>query len=245
MRAWQRALLLPFSRPISYAEKVGGIAASNLIAYWPMSEASGTTALDISGNGRNGAYTAVTLGQTGIGDGRTAASFDGSTSFNNVYSASLAGAFSGQEGTFSIWLRVSGSGVWTDGITRRAILFLVDSSNRVGIHKAVANNEIDFLYVAGGTSKTGGVTSFSPTGWAHFALTWSLAADELKFYVNGAQSGATQTGLGTFAGALSSTQTIIGSLSTPAAQVWSGFLAHAAVWNTPLSAAQILTLATA
>jgi len=49
------------------------------IAYWPMDEQSGTVAVDQSGNGRNGAYTAVTLGQPGMGDGRTAASFDASS----------------------------------------------------------------------------------------------------------------------------------------------------------------------
>ena len=49
---------------------------------------------------------------------------------------------------------------------RRIILFQVDTNNRVGLNKAVANNEIDYLYVAGATSKTGGITSFRrPAGF--------------------------------------------------------------------------------
>ena len=92
MRAWQRALMMPF---VNYVTYTGKIQALGPIAYWPLSEASGTTIVDASGNARNGAYTAVTLGQAGIGDGRTSASFDGSTSFGDLYSASLAGAFNG------------------------------------------------------------------------------------------------------------------------------------------------------
>jgi hypothetical protein len=244
MKRHHRAMLMPWTNKVNYTQIVQQTAAANLIAYWIMGESSGTVSLDSSGNGRVGAYTGVTLGATGIGDGQTAASFDGATSFNNVYGASLAAAFNGQEGSFSIWGKVSAAGVWTDGISRRMILFQVDASNRVGINKAVANNEVDILYVAGGTSKSTGVTSFSPTGFFQIGLTWSKAGDAVKLYVNGVQSGSTLTGLGTFAGALSSTQTIIGALSTAAAQVWSGSMAHAAVWSTPLTAAQMLTLAT-
>ena len=49
-----------------YSEKV---LALSPIAYWPLWEAAGAVAEDISGNGFDGAYTGVTLGQTGIGDG--------------------------------------------------------------------------------------------------------------------------------------------------------------------------------
>jgi len=244
MRRVHKALLMPWTNKVNYTQIVQNTAAANLLAYWPMAESSGSVALDSSGNGRNGAYTGVTLGVAGIGDGRTAASFDASTSYNNVYGASLAGAFSGAEGSFSIWAKVSGSGVWTDGVTRRVIYFLVDASNRVGIFKPTASNEMDCLYVAGGTSLGAAKTTFSPTGWFHLGLTWSKTADQMIFYVNGVAITPVSTGLGVFAGALSSTQTIIGSLNTgAAAQVWSGFLAHAAVWNTPLSAAQVAALA--
>ena len=236
MRHWKRALLLPLTNGVTYTAKIQALGP---IGYWPLAEASGSVALDESGNGRNGAYTGVTLGAAGIGDGRTAATFDGATSFCNVYSASLAAAFNGQEGSFTAWCKVSAAGVWTDGVARRVVLFLVDASNRVGLNKAVANNEVDWLYVAGGTSKTAGITPFSPTGYFHLGLTWSKAADQVIFYVNGAQQGPTVTGLGTFAGALSNTQTVIGSLSTTAAQVWSGQIAHVAVWARPLSAAEM------
>jgi hypothetical protein len=220
------------------------IAALGPIAYWPMDEPSGSVAFDRSGNGRNGAYTGVTLGQPGIGDGRTAPSFDGATSFNNIFTPSLAAAFNGAQGSFVIWGKVSAPSVWLDGISRRMILLQVDANNRIGINKAIANNEVDWLYVAGGVSKTAGVISFSPSIAFCVGLTWDKAGDAVKFYVSGVQSGVTQTGLGVFAGSLSSTQTIIGALSTAAAQVWNGILGYGALFNRTLSATEMLAAAT-
>lgn len=76
-------------------------------------------------------------------------------------------------------------------------------------------------------------------------LTWSKAADQMIFYINGVAITPISTGLGVFAGALSTTQTIVGALNTGVtAQVWLGLLAHMAVFNRPLSAAEVLSAAT-
>lgn len=226
----------------AYRQQVVNIAPANLIAYWPLDEPSGTTIIDRSGAGRNGAYTATTLGVAGIGDSRTAARMDGSTSFGNLFSASLAAAFNGAEGTMAVWIKMSAAGVWTDGAAREILYLTADTNNRVLFVKAASNNEVDWFYIAGATSKAGGVTSFSPTGYFHLALTWSKAGDAAKFYLNGAQSGATATGLGTFAGSLAATTTLLGAISNTPTQVHSGDLAHVAIWTTPLSAAQIAKL---
>jgi hypothetical protein len=242
MKALHKALMLPWTNKVNYSQIVQQTAAANLLAYWPMAEASGAVALDASGNARNGAYTAVTLGATGIGDGRTSASFDGTTSFNNVYSASLAGAFSGPEGTIALWARVSGAGVWADGIVRRFITLQVDANNRVYIEKVAGANTFGMNYIAGGTAKTRNRTT-STTAWFHACLTWSAGADQVIAYFNGVQEGATLTGLGVWVGSIVSTNANIGANATTPTSVWSGFLAHAAVWNTPLSAVQVAALA--
>ena len=89
------------------------------------------------------------------------------------------------------------------------------------------------------------MTSFSPTGSFCIGLTWDKAGDAVKFFVNGIQSGATATGLGVFAGALSSTQTIIGALNTGAtARSVDGSLAHGALFNRAPSASEMLAAAT-
>lgn len=231
----------------TYTQKVQGTAAANLIGYWPMDESSGTVALDASGNGRNGAYKASgepLLGQTGIGDGRTCPLFDGTNDYNNIYSASLAGAFNGAEGTIACWCKVAAAGTWTDATDRRPISLRVDANNRLNVNKTATNNQVGSTYVAGGTSKGVSFTTAGPLTFFHLALTWSKSADQLKFYVNGAQVGTTQTGLGTWAGALAVGTTAVGGSDLIGGNPWSGAIAHAAIWTTPLSAAQILALAT-
>ena len=233
----RRRMLFTGVDALRYARKILGMAP---IAYWPMAESGGAVALDVSGNLRTGAYTGVTLGQTGFGDGLPAASFDGVTSYNNVFTASLQSAFNGAQGSFIIWGKVSAPGVWSDGITRRLILFQVDASNRIGIFKPTTSNEIDCLYVAGGTSLGAAKASFSPTVPFSVGLTWNKTGDQVVFYVNGTAITPVSTGLGTFAGSLSATQTIIGALNTGAtAQVWSGQLGHGSVFNRTLNAAEM------
>lgn len=225
---------------LAYTNKVIALAP---IAYWPLADAAGASVVtDESGNGRNGTYTAVTLGQTGIGDGRTAASFDGSTSFANVFSTSLQSAFNGAEGTIATWLRVSSSSVWTDATLRSPMTLSVTGSNVVRIRKPTTSNQIQGTYIANAInlSVTVGTSSLA---WLHLAVTWSKSADQVIVYLNGTQSGSTLTGLGVFSGSLLSTTTTLGASSTTPAAPWSGLVAHAAVWTTPLSAAQVATLA--
>jgi hypothetical protein len=224
---------------MAYTNKVKALAP---IAYWPLAEPSGSVATDESGNSRNGAYTGVDLGQTGIGDGRTCPLFDGTNDYTDIYSASLASAFNKDEGTAAIWLKVAEAGVWTDATTRRLLVLQADANNRILLTKGSTNNQLVIAYTAGGTTEQVTITA-SSTAWLHLAMTWSKAADEVKAYFNGTQSGSTQATLGTWSGSLASTTTLLGAISKTPTQVWNGYLAHAAIWTTPLSAAQIATLA--
>lgn len=227
---------------LAYTNKVIALAP---IAYWPLADASGATATDESGNGRNGTYTSVTLGATGIGDGRTAATFvAASSSLVNVYTAGLAGAFNGAEGTMAAWAQVSGSGVWTDGSVRRVMILQASATNVIRIGRIGSNNVITIQYVANNVSKSVNHTASGQTTWLHFAITWSASNNRMRAYVNGAQTGANQTGLGVWAGSLASTGAVLGTDSTTPAFLWSGNIAHAAVFASELTPAQILSLAT-
>ncbi len=244
MKKWKRALLWSSgANPLAYTNKV---IALSPIGYWPMAEPSGTTVVDASGNGRNGVYKGTgepLLNQPGIGDGRTCPLFDGSNDFANVFSVSLQGAFSGAEGTLSIWLDISNAAFWTDGLIHRAVQFQVDASNLVRMGKTAVNNQINGTYIAGGTTNSVNLTTAGPLTWVHLAITWSASADQVKFYVSGAQSGATLTGLGVWVGSLATTTVVAGAAGTSGTNPWGGYLAHAAVWSSVLSAAQIATLA--
>lgn len=229
---------------MAYTSKVVALAP---IGYWPLAEAIGSTVVvDESGNGRNGVYKAAgepILAQTGIGDGRTSALFDGSNDFANVYTAGLSGAFNSAEGTIAIWFKVSAAGVWTDATARRSMFLQVDVNNRIRFEKTTTNNQLAGVYIAGGTTSTVLFTTAGPAGWTHLALTWSKSADQMKFFVNGTQQGATQSGLGVWAGALSASGVTLGAATTAATQPTAGYLAHAAVWASVLTPTQIATLA--
>ncbi len=231
-------LFLGSRNALTYTNKVIALAP---IAYWPLGEGAGTPITDEGGNARHGVYTGVTLGNVGIGDGRTAAGFDGATSKGNVYSASLAGAFNKDEGSIAAWCKVSAAGVWTDGINRFALRFAADASNLVSLIKQSASNRFDCQYAGGGTFRLQSLTS-APVGWFHAAITWSVLANQVIVYFNGVATGS-PLATPTFTGSLATTTTVIGAQITTPALVWSGNIAHVAVWTTPLSAAQVATLA--
>lgn len=231
----------------SYISKVLGIESADLIAYWPMNELSGAVAVNVEGTAaRNGAYTGVTLGQTGIGDGNACPLFDGANDYCDVHSASLNTAFSGVAGTVQIWGKPP-VGAWTDGVSRRLIQIYVDGNNRIYIGKSSANNAILFLYVAGGTAESVTINNVGPSiDWKPYVITWDFNAGangEVKAYISGVQVDVTKTNLGVWAGNLDINATNIGSNLHPT-NVWDGLLAHVPIWTKALSATQIANLAT-
>ena len=216
---------------------------SSIVGYWPLNERLGATAFDVSGRGFHGAHTGIAPDQPGPGWG-IATLYDGANDFTNVYSDALVAAFNGAEGTLAIWAKVSGAGVWTDATARKIAQIRVNVNNYVDIGRTATNSQLNFVYTAGATSKNvastvaGGITQF-----IQCAISWSQSGDQLKAYVNGKQTGTTQTGLGTWSGVLGATVCLVGATNTIPGSVWSGSIAHVALWSTPLTAQQIDILA--
>jgi len=209
------------------------------IAYWPLWEPAGAVAVNLVAPTMNGTHTAVTLAQPGIGDGATSASYDGATSYTNVHSAALASAFDGDEGSALIWVRVSAVGVWTDGAIRYIFDLRSDDNNVVLIYKSNVNNTIVASYVAGGTAETWVGAGLTTTDWFSLGVTWSASADEVKFYLDGANV-QTDTVLGVYAGALATV--LIGSRPVAPNLVTDGYIAHFAVWNRALAPTEVAAL---
>lgn len=230
-----------FAAGETYTQKVQALLP---IAYWPFADPSGSVATDESGNSRDGAYSNVTLGATGIGDGRTAATFNGSTSYVNIYSASFAAAFSGSTGTVALWARVSAAGVWTDTTVRRFVVIQADANNILRFHRLTTNNVVSYQAFFGGVNSFVNFTTGAPTGWFHIAITWDKPANQMKAYFAGAQVGTTQTIGGTWAGSPAATTTVVGAANTTPIERWSGDIAHVAVWTSALTSTQIASLAT-
>ncbi len=229
---------------VQEAAYVAKVLALSPIAYWILGEHEGSVAVCQINRNQNGSYTAVTLGNAGIGDGQVCPSFDGLTGYVDIYSATLAAAFNGSEGSLAIWSKVSGAGVWTDGTTRVGVQMFVDSNNLIRIDKSSTNNQADGIYKAGGTTEQR-VISTSALTFQNYGITWSATADEVKVYYAGAQVGATMTGLGAWAGSLSSTRCLIGANTQVPENAYSGYQAHCVLFDSVLTSGQMASLAAA
>jgi hypothetical protein len=241
LRGTRRALL-DGKRP--YFKKV---LATGPIAYWPQWELTGAVAQDlIDSPNQDGAYTGVTLNALPGPDGSPTPFFDGANDFNNIFSATLQGAFDGDEGTVAVWARVFNAGVWTDGAARRILILFTPNPSFVTIVKQAAANTLRFSYRGNLVRSVDVITTL--VDFFHVAMTWSISAGvngEMRAFFNGVQQGATQVALGPFAGVLSNTRTVVGADNITPGTVWHGYLAHPAVWDRPLTPAEIASLAVA
>lgn len=228
------------SYPLTQHEKV---LALNPIACWPLwSPAGAATAYDISGNGYDSTAMVISsAGNDGVGDQSTSFEFDGTNDYVNIYSAGLAGAFLGTEVTVGMWFQVSGAGVWTDGTIRYLLRLYADASNEISFARVAANNTLQALYRAGGVNKARYPISTS-TEWICIVMTASLAADEMRTYLNGVQYTTTLTGLGTWNGTLDSSFCVVGASTLVPANVWDGFITHTFIINRALTPDQVYNI---
>ena len=221
--------------------------ACSPILYYPMNETAGAAAVNAGtlGTAANGAYTGVTLNSTTGPDGINGAPyFDGANDYLDAYSAALAAAFSGTEGSLLIWARVANAGVWSDGILRSAATFRADAGNYARIEKSTVANRRRWIYTANADVDFANQDSVSDTGWACYALTWSDSADQAVAYIKGAAAAAAMTPIGTWAGALDPNRTLIGADTKAPANVFHGWLAHCMAFDYVLTPDQALNLST-
>lgn len=227
----------------SYIEKVKRTQSSSFVAYWPLNEERGTTAYDLSGNGYNATSTALMRasidGRVRAPDGSECAQFDGSTSLVNIYAAQ--GSEPTTEGSLSIW--VATEDLYLGGTTLMQIIKMgADANNFIDLTFDTTAYRYQAYYKAGGTSKS--IVSplvynvGYPPQWHHFAMSWSATNDALNFYVDGVAQTAVSS-LGTWAGSMASTLMVVGSSSTTAADQFTGYMAHLAVWSAILTQSEV------
>ncbi len=227
------------------AAYVAKVLALNPIAYWVLGEHSPlTTAICQIDKNQNGTHSGVTLGNSGIGDGQVCPFYDpAGPGRTDLQTAAFVANFDGQVGTLSFWGKVSAAGVWTDGTQRLVFIVYVDGNNFLQVNRTPVNGDLEYVYTANGTTERVTLNGLSTTDWMHLAMTWDLGAGvngEFKAFYNGAQAGATQTGLGTWAGAPVAVFVGVGALvNFP----WSGYAAHVALWDSALTPGQVASLA--
>jgi hypothetical protein len=224
--------------PPTYVQKVVALAPSSLIRYLTYADTSGTTAADSSGNNRAGAYVGgVTLNQTGIGDGGTGVLLDGTTGYVNAFSAGEAGAINMNTLSILIWIRVLNAGVWTNTLDQYFCDVFVDTNNRIGILKINTNNTVEWFRVSAGVLTTSNIGSISTTGWLMLGLV--VSGGIATPYVAGSSGGTLLAA--PIVGSV--TKDIAGAKAVDQSGKWNGYLAHYAIWNTALSAANMSALA--
>ena len=227
----------------AYAERVLGMEPASLISYLPLWEASGSVAYDLSGNGRNGASVGVTLGEPGIGDGRTSYGFDGANDYVNWYSAGLAAAFNGDEGTLGpLFCKVANAGVWTDATLRNFVRITGNATNAIFFLKHSTSNLLSLRFFGNNITRQFDVSGISDVGFMALAITWSLAANEVKAWRNGVQVGATAAHPTWTASGLSTTATAIGAQNITPTAPHLGNIQHVPLRNKALTPAQIAYL---
>lgn len=125
---------VPFLLGTDSLRKIQSVRPDRLVSLWPQNEPLGHGVSTEIVRGYHGAYTNVTLGQTGLqGSGMTSAGYNGATSFNNIYSAEFANdnlmanpGFETAGGAPPIWAN------WADAVGDGAL------ANEVGIiHEGV------------------------------------------------------------------------------------------------------------
>lgn len=221
----------------TYEQKIRNLFGSALVGYWPLWEASGAVAADISGNGYNGAYSNVTLGQAGIGDGRTSANFDsGNPRYVNI-NAAIPG-INTAEGALSFFMKQA-SGFWSDTTIKYIFRLYVDASNYIACFKTNATGSLEFHYVAGGVDKVVYFGSLA-TDWAQYDCSWSKSGNVMSVYQNGSLIGSA-TGLGNWAGTLGANTTIICAQNKFNDSPFFGNSCHWRLMNRPITAAEALT----
>lgn len=224
------------SRTVSVGRVTGSaswpfaVAALSPMAWYRHGEASGTTMLDSSGNGRVGTYTAMTLGVTGATtDADTAITANGATPshgdvthaawMDNLTAFTLAQWVKFTSSSAMVGIADSGGANWTFGL-------FANTSGTPAL--SVANTGTV-------TSVTGG---FNDGAWHLFAGTWDHAASNTaKIYADGTLLNTTTV---TVANTGTSSGIQIGGRNSTA--YWTGSLDESLIFNYALTGTQISTL---
>ena len=205
----------------AYWRTVRALFGSSLIGYWPLTETSGTTAWDASGNGFNGTYHGPTLAQYPAPGGR-APYFDGVNDYINVTNAGFFSAFNADEGSLLILFQRKSTKAGYNTVLR-----LTSPSYTTDFWVYMVDTGWNIRRNAGGVNQTRTISGAAPLGsWVHAAATWSVSASQMRVFINGVE-GTPLSGLGASAEACN-VMTLGMSVST---YFFEGYLAHFILLN--------------
>jgi hypothetical protein len=204
------------------------VIADGAAGYWRLNESSGTSIVDVTGNGNAGtAVNTPTKGIAGIplGATNTAFQFDGSTQFIKI--PNNANINKAGDQTLEVWVKTSSS-------STAEILSTWDGTNGAQI--------LSFLGVANCWSDNGGgllasTVSINEGDWHQIVCVWSGTTNYI--YVDGWLSASKTASIHASTRDSQIGSQCAGASSTTCTQYFNGFIDEAAIFPTALSAAQI------
>jgi hypothetical protein len=215
----------------AYWQNILTILGSSRVTLWPLGESLGTTVYDISGNSFNATNTGATVGQVGIGDGRTSYYFDGTNDYIAM-PTTLNGVFNPAEGAMGAWV-MADAACWVGEDDRVVLHIGQDASNRFLIYKAFANT-LRFYVPTGGVDRLDRTYVSTVTTPLLLGLEWSVAGNYIRAIVNGVRVGADAAYPNAYVGGVASWRSIGSVNFNSASSVWLGRIQHAFTCNAPL-----------
>lgn len=215
----------------TYQSIVLGTQSAHLIAYFPLTETSGTTASELSGISGDGTYSGATLAADTFLNGDPAPTFDGINDYVEIYSVALGTAWDTNSYTVAVWFKTT---AWSD-TNFRGIVSLRYSTNYLSqIRKSSVPNTLSFNYPGVGTEIT---YSYSSSAWSFATTTRDVTANVQKSYVNASEIDSRAASSNANALTLAN----IGRHAS-AFGYWSGSIAHVAIWDVALDSTEISAL---
>ena len=162
------------------------LTTTTLAGWWKFDDASGTTAVDSSGNGNTGTLTNGPTWTTGTIAGGL--SLDNSNDYVNIPTSSSLTLLSAL--SISFWMKKTSLSGEDDLVSKSTDGSVVEYGvNSVG-------DEISFFYTSGGSLYGHETTSanLSTGTWYHVAVTYSDAADSAVIYINGVAKTTSSSG---------------------------------------------------
>lgn len=208
---------------------------NGLVGWWPLTEGSGTTAYDNSGNGNNGGWAGTTIGNNGTyyGGGKVgiyAGDFDGSTDYVSTPTSNFPTGNSSI--SISAWINYSGTSrqifyIYGLGITNEGVYLEVNDTNSCAVGK------LDVQLLGGGYNVCG--PTIAAGTWHYIAASYNGTQETL--YVDGQLIGsATGSPNPNIVNGYSDIGKYSGGLN------FSGLINDVRVYNRALSAAEIQAL---
>ena len=148
--------------------------------------------------------------------------------------------FKGYQGSIVAFVQVEATH-WGDFANNCIINLAADVENFIQIRKDSANDTITFQYMAGAVEEILDHTPITTLEWFAVGMTWDLAEDEVKYYIDGALI-QTDTVLGEWIGDLADTSTTIGASTTEPLRSWNGGIGIVGIYNEAKTPTEMLYL---